>query len=1200
MTDPFANLIQQQYVREQRSDDPFDRLMIDELNKTNPVTGEYIPEQPEIYKSFASRIAKLPLDIGKGFLESINIAPEMFGGEPISLRKRAARAFNLLTLPLPLTAPFKVAKFAPIGIRALSAGAGTAAIGGISAAIEGAPIIQRATGAGIVGAGLETALTMLTRRRLGSGIFRNASIFADPAKTPFHQADWAVVSAQKTDLAKLSTAGNAVKHAELAEDLTRTGYDPVEINGFGPNAGAPELGYVVNGMKTNEAVELARRYNQKGVLTSDGYVDLEKELLYPIDRASTKFDTNVDPTKDFFTEVDINGQLRRISLKFGTPVPINSRNLGYRTKVVQYSPDDPRVNDAIPAAAKLRLALTKVVKSTLGMEHFEDEIGAARFADPEELPSILARWDTSGLAEDAIKFGGVHSLADRTTPVFAKSLANLLKPIKGNELERFEDYLIFRRAKALDDLGTVKNGPKLSPAERLAADQFINDADVNFPHFNNVAKDVYDWRNAQLEWLVDADVYTRAEVDWIKLNSPDYVPFRDVALAKSTTDQMYEPGELFFVSQPLERLRNLDLRHKAPPLESMMRETFEWARVAKRGQVSSAFLKMLDELGEELSNTIAPVIGRRTGVQPAIDDELSEVLSNLRPPRKGLRQPMVISGLVDALDEAGRPIKERVWREIRDPAIAEMFYTLNPPELGLVTKLMKGFAGILRTGATLSLEFLARNPMRDVLFGKVTSGAFIRDFLPGVASAFKMDDAFQAANRAGVFRSELIAEDILQASNVIKHMTGAPLTAGERFMEIVKSPLELLQTLSLGMERGTRVGRFNRVLEDSLKAGMPIDRATLTAALAGRDVSVDFGVYGSRTTAIRLITAFWNAQIQGYRRLGEAFMQNPVGVATRAFGYITVPSVLLYLHNRNDPEYFQLPSWERTIFWHVKVGDRWLRIPKPFELGVVFGSSVERMLEAVDKTDQSRVDEFATEYIKRVASDVVPVPTATRPFVENILNHSLLRNRPIVSAALRDVAPEFQVQPGTSRVAEELGRMFNVSPVKIDNVFYGYTAGLGRFGTSLAGGAIDLGEAMFSSEKQLKDLKPSFDPRDLPGIRGLVSQFPRNAEPIDKLYSFADKARESVETADMLERTLRIDDLLDWVEKRAYLIGANQQLTPILSTLAQLRAQRSRIMEDKSMSPFEKRKLFDEYDRQMLEIAASAYDAFKLLDQPQE
>lgn len=1253
MTDPFARLLQNEVNKPK---DPFDRAMQQATSAVNPATGAYKDPEPEIFgegdsslPSLLGRIAKFPLELGKGFLESINVAPEIFGGKPISTRQRLARTANILTLPLPLAAPFKVAKTASIATKALAAAAGSAVQGGAIAAVEGVPIMPRAAGASLVGAGLETGLAMLSRGRirLGSAAskikFADEAKFTDPVENPFFTTkDWAITSPMLTKTERrLSSEANITRYGEAKAELANYGRDITEIDGYKPRSKKPDAAFLLHGTSLSEAVEAAQRWGQDWVISPEGYLDLKSNTIRPI--KGIRFNGEVLP-KDPSIEILVNGKKHRVAFDFGSPEAINPVAIGKSSRYVQHSPDEQAFALEPSVSGKIRQIISQRIRNVYGAEYFENFIKARETGD-FPLPSEVARQDFTGLSEVATSYDGVYSILDRNFKHFDKSLKDIVvNNLTGNELETFDDYLVALRKIEIDNqinkqgqiieetklanlqkawAKRLNNPPKnkqahrqllaeykaeqdniklsrqqweeskrLDPAHREELDNFIKDTDNTFGHFADTADQVHQWREAQLEWLYEADILTKPEVDFIKLNAGKYVPLREVENKSidSIIDELKDSsllGSNFAVgpNQQLDLLKKkLDLSKVDSPLGRLVQETGDLTRAVKRGQVGATLVKWLDSVGPEISQMFAKPV-RRAAVDnfPAV----SEVIENLRTPLTAGRNNLVISGVVNG--------NERVWYEITDPAIAEMFYAMNPAEIGVYTKLFGSVATLLRNMATLAPEFLAKNWARDVVYGKVTSNAPLKNFITSLSSAFTKDASFQEALRAGAFKSEFISNEVQMGRATVQEWLGQTGGKKELVKNVIKTPIDAIQAVSLSLERATRLGQYKKAFEEASKT-MPPEQAIRYAALAARDVSVDFGMYGSRTAPIRLTTAFWNAQIQGYYRLQEAFKTDPVGFTKRAIGYITVPSVLFYLINRKDPDYFNLPQWERTMFWHTKIGDQWIRFPKPFELGVFFGSSVERMLEMLDKHDPTQLDEFSKNYAKQISFDLLPIPTAARPFIENWKNESFLRGRPIVSKALEDVEKRYQVQPGTSALAIAFAHYWDVSPVQVDNIIRGYTAGSGQAIGEFLNRGRDISDALFDADKKISDALPSFNPKDTWGLRAFTSQFPRNAETIDKLYDFADKARKASATSDYLEKSLRIDDLTDYIERRAVLAGIGDNLQPALTALAQLRAERGRIMLNNSLSPAEKRRQFDALDKQMYEISNTVYNAVKQFD----
>jgi hypothetical protein len=79
---------------------------------------------------------------------------------------------------------------------------------------------------------------------------------------------------------------------------------------------------------------------------------------------------------------------------------------------------------------------------------------------------------------------------------------------------------------------------------------------------------------------------------------------------------------------------------------------------------------------------------------------------------------------------------QRVWYKITDPMLWEAFQAMKPAELGVLPKLFAGVASVLRSGATLSLEFMMRNPLKDAPHAFTTTGTMPTSIAGGFAHAF--------------------------------------------------------------------------------------------------------------------------------------------------------------------------------------------------------------------------------------------------------------------------------------------------------------------------------------------------------------------------------------------------------------------------------------------------------------------------------
>ena len=135
---------------------------------------------------------------------------------------------------------------------------------------------------------------------------------------------------------------------------------------------------------------------------------------------------------------------------------------------------------------------------------------------------------------------------------------------------------------------------------------------------------------------------------------------------------------------------------------------------------------------------------------------------------------------------------------------------------------------------------------------------------------------------------------------------------------------------------------------------------------------------------VNALAAFYNARVQGYLKLYETF-KDPKRRYKALYtigASITLPSVLLWIANHDDERYKQLPRWQKDLYQIVINGDGedeiiW-RIPKPFELGYVFGTLPEKALDYIKTKDPSAIKKFITDLAKDNLASIIPIPDAIK------------------------------------------------------------------------------------------------------------------------------------------------------------------------------------------------------------------------------
>ena len=226
----------------------------------------------------------------------------------------------------------------------------------------------------------------------------------------------------------------------------------------------------------------------------------------------------------------------------------------------------------------------------------------------------------------------------------------------------------------------------------------------------------------------------------------------------------------------------------------------------------------------------------------------------------------------------------------------------------------------------------------------------------------------------------------------------------------------------------------------------------MDSAFAAREISTDFSVIGANrflTGYIRTVP-FLNAMIQSQDRVfREALVRkkydgNPTGLAMKAFLGMTLPTLLLYLINKDDEDYQQIPDYEKRTNWHIKIGDhQYMKIPRPYDVGFVYAT----MPELIAKYwEDEKGKEFAEGMIWTLAQmwGIDGTPAIATGWWDLVRNEKWT-GAPIVPQSLADVEASEQYTSNTSETFVRLGQALGVSPIKAEHMFKAYSGYLGGY-----------------------------------------------------------------------------------------------------------------------------------------------------------
>jgi hypothetical protein len=307
---------------------------------------------------------------------------------------------------------------------------------------------------------------------------------------------------------------------------------------------------------------------------------------------------------------------------------------------------------------------------------------------------------------------------------------------------------------------------------------------------------------------------------------------------------------------------------------------------------------------------------------------------------------------------------------------------------------------------------------------------------------------------------------------------------------------------------------------------------------------------------------------------------------------VTLPSALLwyrntYLGTDEEKQAFQeAHQWERDAFWLAPINGTMIRIPKPFLLGTLFGSSVERMLDAVVGNDPARQ---GTEFMRNVLEQGAPhmIPNAIQPALEQLTNYSFFRGGLLVPAREQKLLPEYRYTEYTSELTKALGHIVGsvpyagdtsiAAPLVLDNYARQWTGGAGTY-------ALQLADAGLRKAGVLPDPpKPADTLADIPIVKAFVSRYP--SATADSISHFQDQYTQRKMAYDTYTELAKRGD----TQAAMAVMRANptymMKLEGIEKTISEQNNLVRMIYRNPDMQPDEKRQLIDSTYYQMINLS---------------
>lgn len=367
---------------------------------------------------------------------------------------------------------------------------------------------------------------------------------------------------------------------------------------------------------------------------------------------------------------------------------------------------------------------------------------------------------------------------------------------------------------------------------------------------------------------------------------------------------------------------------------------------------------------------------------------------------------------VVAVLRSGKP----VWYEVADPILFRALTSIDRPPQPWIVKWLGLPKRIGQMTVTLTPDFMIRNIARDTVMGSVMSREGFRpivDSLEGMRLRLKTDPLYKEYIANGGGLSSIYLDESALKSKLERFYS----RQGIDYKTVLDSPSKLLhgiESIADAFEMSTRLGEYKRAIERGERPRH--------AAYLGRDISTDFAMKGdSQALGFMYDTCmFLRPAVLSIDRLARGLAHDPNRgtIATKA-GMIALFSMGLYLLNKDDLRYTDLPDWDRDSYWHFFVGDNHFRMPKTWEIGAL-GSIAERTLERVASQDPKGLGKDLSRILSATFG-LNLTPQIIAPLKEQMTNRNGFTGSPIETPGMDNVQPFLRAKPTTSETMKAVG-----------------------------------------------------------------------------------------------------------------------------------------------------------------------------------
>ena len=556
------------------------------------------------------------------------------------------------------------------------------------------------------------------------------------------------------------------------------------------------------------------------------------------------------------------------------------------------------------------------------------------------------------------------------------------------------------------------------------------------PEFKEWAKEVYKYSDDLIRYRVEAGLITPEFANALKKRYPHYIPtFREEGTNSKRARSARRNGGIV-VSNAIGRAVGSD-GVLLPLHTALSRKTVSTMRNAGLNQFGLALVREYDRNAKAAEKYIWNVAeSEYTPTEAAIesDEDYKPVFEN-----------------VFSVKDNGR-----AYDITMDEGLTAAMKAFEPDKFASygAAKAMKKLNDLFKALCTgYNPFFMVRNlarDMQDAGFYSTDAATWVKMFPSAWTQIAKNGEIWQQYKALGGSYASMLDYTTGMVKEP-KNALGKAAARYERLGQVIEAAPRLAEFMTILANKG------GSKTVDGVKTGKFTQSDLMEAMLGAADITTNFARGGSVTKALnRYLVPFLNPSIQGF----DKFIRNATETrSVKAAGSLILkaalmgiaPALLNALAYRDDDEWDDIPANTKANYYLINAGKLfgdgyWIKIPKGRAIAVLSTAAVYGK-EKIDGEDVKFSDVFEVIKSNIAPTDIFNQNIATAWTQAKLTNPdnpgTTWYGGNIESDRLQNYRPEDRYDEKTDELSKAIGKLFKVSPKKVNYLLDQYSGVIG-------------------------------------------------------------------------------------------------------------------------------------------------------------